>query len=93
MEALQTGRILWFSALKNFGCILCENHTCALLRGEDLIDIHGPPVAGQRLCFKVVYKKNALWAKQATLLLPLPDELSDGVPDDLGDAPGRHSHR
>ena len=82
MEEFLIGRVAWFSKSKNFGCILCENRTCALLLGKDLLDPSRPPVTGQRYGFRAVHRKNAIWATQATPVLPLPDELTTGVPDD-----------
>ncbi|MFJ4067599.1 hypothetical protein ACIPW4_20200 [Pseudomonas sp. NPDC089996] len=93
MESITHGRIAWFSADKDFGCILCENQCCALLRGKDLLDNCCPPATGQRFSFRLEYKRNVLWAREAAPILPLPDELTIGVPDDLGQVPGRRTHR
>ncbi|WP_085675931.1 MULTISPECIES: hypothetical protein [unclassified Pseudomonas] len=93
MESITHGRVAWFSADKDFGCILCENHCCALLLGKDLLDHACTPVMGQRFRFRLEFKRNVLWAREAAPMLPLPDELSTGVPDDLGEAPGRRTHR
>jgi len=91
MNQRMIGRIAWFSADKDFGCIVCPG-CCALLLGKALVDRTCTPVAGQRFSFEPVHRKDVLWATQAQPLMPLPDELSAGVPDDQGQAPGRRGH-
>lgn len=91
MSTRLIGRIAWFSTDKDFGCIICPG-CCALLLGKDLVDPACTPVAGQRFSFEPVQRKSALWATQAMPSTPLPDEQSAGVPDDQGQAPGRHTH-
>lgn len=93
MERITHGRIAWFCTDKDFGCILCENQCCALLQGKDLLDHACKPATGQRFSFRLEHKRNVLWAREARPILPLPDELTTGVPDDLGQAPGRRTHR
>lgn len=93
MENITHGRVAWFCTDKDFGCMMCENQCCALLQGKDLLESYCPPVPGQRFSFRLEFRRNVLWARDVVPILPLPDELSIGVPDDLAQATGRRTHR
>ncbi len=85
MNDLLQGRVAWFDTDQAFGCILGANGVGFLLQGRHLLDPGTPPCRGQVYQFAPVYRKNAWWALQASPLLPLPDELTIGVPDDHPD--------
>nr|WP_314485596.1 hypothetical protein [uncultured Pseudomonas sp.] len=85
MPHLLQGRVAWFDTEQAFGCILGRNGVSFLLQGRHLLDPGMPRCPGQLYQFEPVYRKNAWWALQASALLPLPDELTTGVPDDQPD--------